>query len=627
MTGTVLENRYTIESELGIGGMAEVYLARDSVEDRQVAVKMIKREYCSDPQYTRRFEREAKAVLSLDCPNIVRAYGFGEYDGRNYIILEYVEGMTLKEYLGEHGRLSPRAAVHIACRVLNALEAAHGGGYVHRDVKPQNVLISTDKTIKLTDFGIAKDTASNTITFNGKNVVGSVHYISPEQVSGDPVSPQSDLYSVGVMLYEMLLGHPPFDGETPVQIAYKQVNERLVPPMEEDASISPALSDVIVKATAKDPANRYPSAEAMKSDLIRALREPENRFAFLDPDVVTRHASDEEEPEGPVSRARLWHFILPAALIVALVIGMIAGLAVFGNGNKENLSKVPDLLDRTLEEATTLLKNREFEIRVAGTISDPDYPSGNVCRQSPESGTAYEKGATVDVWLSSGAPSVNMTDLVGMTLEEAAEKLAAVSIGIDSISYESSDAAEGTIIWQSIPEGTEIVPGEETVSVIISGWRGVTLVPMPDLSSVATLGGVNQILDVYGAVNRRFSFGLGYKGSSNASGRLVEDQYPSAGLPFLPASTRVEIYLNPDLALEATAEISFDLPAEDDDRAVDVVLLSEYGEFTLYENTLPPSETATHIRFIAGYLQEGEYEIVVLSGGAEILRLTAVFTN
>lgn len=627
MIGTVLENRYTIESELGIGGMAEVYLARDSVEDRPVAVKMIKREYCTDPQYTRRFEREAKAVLSLDCPNIVHAYGVGEYEGRNYIILEYVEGMTLKEYLGEHGRLSPRAAVHIACRVLNALEAAHKGGYVHRDVKPQNVLISTDKTIKLTDFGIAKDTASNTITFNGKNVVGSVHYISPEQVSGEPVSPQSDLYSVGVMLYEMLLGHPPFDGETPVQIAYKQVNERLVPPMEEDASISPALSDVIVKATAKDPANRYPSAEAMKSDLIRALREPEERFAFLEPEDVLRHSEDEEEqpeqPRGP----KLWHFILPAALIIALVVGMITGLAVFGNGSKkEEMSRVPDLLDRTLEEAATLLKNREFEIRVVGTIASPDYSSGNVCKQSPASGTAYEKGATVDVWLSSGAPSVNMTDLVGLTLEEAAEKLAAVSIGIDSISYESSEAEEGTIIWQSIPEGTEVVPGEETVSVIISGWRGVTLVPMPDLTTVATLGGVNQILDVYGAVNRRFSFGLGSKGSSE-SDRLVEDQSPSAGLPFLPASTRVEIYLNPDLALEATAEISFDLPAEDDDRAVDVVLLSEYGEFTLYENTLPPSETATHIRFIAGYLQEGEYEIVVLSGGAEILRLTAEFTK
>ena len=150
---------------------------------------------------------------------------------------------------------------------------------------------------------------------------------------------------------------------------------------------------------------------------------------------------------------------------------------------------------------------------------------------------------------------------------------------------------------------------------------------MPDLSSVATLGGVNQILDVYGAVNRRFSFGLGYKGSSNASGRLVEDQYPSAGLPFLPASTRVEIYLNPDLAREATAQISFELPAEDDDRTVEVVLLGEYGEFTLYENTLPPTEGTIPISFVAGYLQEGEYTLAVLSDGAEILRLTAVFTN
>ena len=260
MIGTVLENRYEILELIGTGGMAEVYRAHDREEDRQVAVKMIKKEFCEDAQYMRRFERETRAMLTLECPNIVRAYAYGEYEGRSYIVMEYVEGLTLKEYLKSKGKLSPKAAVHITCRVLNALDAAHKGGYVHRDVKPQNVLISRDRTIKLTDFGIAKDTASITRTFDGNNVVGSVHYISPEQASGGAVGVESDLYSVGIMLYEMLVGNPPFDGDNSVQIALKHINETLVPPIEADPSISPALSDVIVKATAKDLSVRYSSA-------------------------------------------------------------------------------------------------------------------------------------------------------------------------------------------------------------------------------------------------------------------------------------------------------------------------------------------------------------------------------
>lgn len=624
MIGTVLENRYTIERQLGVGGMAEVYLAYDSECGRNVAIKLIKKEYCADPQYVRRFEREAKAVTTLDSPNIVHAYGCGVVDGRSYIVLEYVEGMTLKDYLEKRGKLSPRAAVHIACRVLSALECAHNAGYVHRDVKPQNVLISNDKTIKLTDFGIVKDTASMTMTFNGKSVVGSVHYIAPEQVTGDPVSPQSDLYSVGIMLYEMLIGEPPFTGDTPVQVAYKHVNELIVPPMYADESISPALSDVIVKATAKKISARYSSAEEMKRDLVRALREPEERFAYMEPEELMDEPGGDQEENKP--RAKLWHFILPAALMVALVLGMFVVwyVAMFRDAGKNELSKVPDLLDKTSEQASEVLHNRELEIRIAGTMSDPEYEEGHVCKQSPDAGTSCKKGTVVDVWLSSGAPTLSMRNLVGMTLEEAEKALGEVDLTIDSISYEAGDAPDGTIIWQSIPEGTEIFPGEETVSVIISGYQGVTLVPMPNLTRVTTLGGIDQILDVYGVVTRKFRF-TDTKGSS--SGALVAAQTPNAGLPFLPAETVVEIWLYKDSAMTTRAEVGFDLIVDQDGLAVEVVVDSPYGDFVLYENVLTHSDTPKHIEFIAGYFEEGEQTLIVYANGREAMRFTAVFVK
>ena len=628
MIGTVINDRYRIDSDVGSGGMADVYRAYDLQENRSVALKLIKKEYCEDPKHMRRFEREARAAMTLDCPNIVRAFDFGEYEGRNFIVLEFVEGMTLKQYLEIHGKLSPRAAVHIAGRVLTALECAHEGNYVHRDVKPQNVLISVDRTIKLTDFGIAKDTGAATQTFDGKNVVGSVQYISPEQASGKDVSAQSDLYSVGIMLYEMLIGEPPFDGDNSVQIAVKHINERLTPPMELDPSISPALRDVVVKATAENLNVRYKTAGEMKADLQRALREPEERFAYVDPEEVMVRSQPAEQQGETESGARLWHFLLPASLMVALVIGMFVFWysTMFKDSKNAEMSKVPNLIERTLIEAEELLNNRDFVIRLAGTVSDPDYPEGTVCRQSPESGTSYKKGSTVDVWLSSGASTVAMQYLIGMSLDEATAMLDELGIGIDSITYDaSSTESDGTVTWQSIPEGTEVVPGEETVSLEVAGYQGASLVPMPDLAKVATLGGIDQILDVYGVVNRRFLKGETMKGSSNATG-LVESQSPSAGLPFLPSDTTVEIYLYEDLFQAASAEVEFEMLVDRDGTSIEVVLESEYGEFVLYQTVLDRSENAASVHFHAGFLQAGEYTLVVYSDRSETMRFTAVFT-
>ena len=398
--------------------------------------------------------------------------------------------------------------------------------------------------------------------------------------------------------------------------------------METDPDISPALSDVIVKATAKSAAARYASAEKMKADLLRALREPEERFAYMDPDEVMEKEGDGGRKK-PRHRAKIWHFVLPASLMVGLVVVMFVVwyIAMFGSSQRDARSKVPDVLSRTLEEATQMLSNRELSISVAGTISDSEYPEGTVCKQSPSSGTALDKGSTVSVWLSSGGTTVAMDGLVGLTLDEAVARLDAMRIAVDSISYDASEAEDGTVIWQSIPEGTEVVPGEETVSLIISGYQGRTLVPMPNLTRVTTIGGINQILDVYGVSDRRFRFGTGTKGGGVPTNGLVESQTPSAGLPFLPSETRVEIYLYPEYARGAAADVAFDILVDDEKAGVEVTLVSEYGEFLLYETLLEKSEQPVSVSFRAGYLQEGDYTLIVYMNGSEAMRLNAEFTE
>jgi serine/threonine-protein kinase len=625
--GTVLENRYEILELIGTGGMAEVYRAHDREEDRQVAVKMIKKEFCEDAQYMRRFERETRAMLTLECPNIVRAYAYGEYEGRSYIVMEYVEGLTLKEYLKSKGKLSPKAAVHITCRVLNALDAAHKGGYVHRDVKPQNVLISRDRTIKLTDFGIAKDTASITRTFDGNNVVGSVHYISPEQASGGAVGVESDLYSVGIMLYEMLVGNPPFDGDNSVQIALKHINETLVPPIEADPSISPALSDVIVNATAKDLAVRYSSAEELKRDLIRALREPESRFAKVEDAGPVRKADPEEQPKG---KGKLWHIILPAVLMVALVLGMFLAwyFTMFGK-DKNTVPKVPDVIGKTVAEATEVLKNREFGISVAGYMFDPDVEKGRICKQTPESGETADSGTVVEVWLSNGTTTVSMENLVGKTLEEATPILEKLNLMIESIDYEASQEPEGTIIRQSIPEGTELVNDGigESIRLVISGSEGRTLVPMPDLMNITTPGGIRRVMEAYRVRGTRFHYSKTTKAEAGAgSTALVFSQNPQAGLPFVPSENDIDIYLYADYSRLCCANIDFSMPIEEEDTLVEVVMTTDYGDFVLFEEVFDPTEN-WNFRFTAGYLYEGTHECVVYRNGTEMFRFNADFVK
>ncbi len=278
MIGTVLDRKYRIIEQIGSGGMAIVYKAINMSNRRTVAVKMLKDEYKDDAEFLRRFSREANAILTLSHENIVRAYGAGTHNGLPYLVMEYVEGRTLKALITKNGALPFRTAIGITCQILDALSAAHVHGIIHRDVKPQNVIVTDKGRVKLADFGIAREAKASTVTFSGQKLLGSVHYISPEQAKGVLATEQSDLYSVGVCLYEMLTGTVPFDADSSVSVALMHLQEKPVPPIEIEPSIPKSLNDVVLKALEKDPAVRYQTARAMRSDLVRSLSDPNGTF-------------------------------------------------------------------------------------------------------------------------------------------------------------------------------------------------------------------------------------------------------------------------------------------------------------------------------------------------------------
>lgn len=280
MIGTILDRKYRITELVGSGGMAQVYKAINMSNRRTVAVKVLKDEYKDDAEFLRRFSREANAILTLSHENIVRAYGAGTHNGMPYLVMEYVEGRTLKDLIAKNGALPVRTAIGITCQILDALSAAHAHGIIHRDVKPQNVIVTDKGRVKLADFGIAREAKASTVTFSGQKVLGSVHYISPEQAKGTIATEQSDLYSVGVCLYEMLTGTVPFDSDSTVTVALMHLQDKPVPPKDLVPDLPNALNDIVLKALEKAAENRYQTARAMRADLVRSLSDPNGTFVY-----------------------------------------------------------------------------------------------------------------------------------------------------------------------------------------------------------------------------------------------------------------------------------------------------------------------------------------------------------
>ncbi len=609
----LVSGRYRIKSLIGSGGMANVYKAYDEESQRIVALKVLKDEHRGDMEFVRRFEREAQAVLMLSHENIVRSYDVGEDDGVSYIVLEYVEGKTLMEIIKEEGPLSPKTAVNYACQVLDALSHAHERGIIHRDVKPQNVIITPRGKAKLTDFGIARDAAATTRTFAGTNVIGSVHYISPEQARGDNATAGSDIYSCAIMLYEMLTGSVPFSGDNSVAVALKHLQEEIIPPIQVNSKIPRALSDVVVKAAAKNINMRYFTARQMKADLQRSLREPHGKFA--------RIASPRQEHKKSTSIG-----IGNIALMVMVVLGLFATMFFIARAMRddENVSNgeyvVPTLVGKQVSEAETLAKLRGFALEVLEYRGSEEFEEGQIIFQTPIVGTKGNEGDVIQVVVSSGSDYETVPNLVGLSVQDAIAQMQDVDLNLGTIEYGKSSLPDGQIFRQEPVAETDTFAGD-VVDIWVSGTPGGN-------SEMPSLVAKPMLLDEAIAALQEAKFARIWVHPETPDTLCTEDtvlrQSPSANVT-VPSAVTVELWVcRTDLG-PYCSDIVFNIDVTDTEKPVIVTAkIAEGVEMVLYETTLPVG-LQQPVSFTAYLRTGGEYECTVYVGGEEYRRTTARF--
>jgi serine/threonine protein kinase len=491
LLGRILGDRYELVEKVGSGGMAIVYKAKCHLLRRHVAVKILRPELVEDEDFVARFKRESLAAASLSHPNIVNIYDVGEENGVYYIVMEYVRGKTLKEYIREKGRLDWEEAVRIASQICSALKHAHKNGIVHRDIKPQNILVSEDGTIKVADFGIARAVSSATVTVAGANVMGSVHYFSPEQARGGYVDAKSDLYSLGIVLYEMVTGCVPFEGDTAISVALKHIQERAKPPWELNPDLPKSLNDVIEKSTEKDQARRYQTAGEMLRDLQRVLREPEGDFVVrsIDSDLPTQVIDpvnfDSNPNNRPVREKRsVWLklilFIIPMVLLILLI--SYLGRQIYDKHFVTEDVEVPGLIGLFEDEASKMLYEKNLTLNVLER-KHSDQEEGRIIYQDPAEGIKIKPYSIVKVIVSLGPETVIVPNVVGHSQRDAEIAVENAGLKLGKHEYIDSDLPEGTVVRQSIDPNTEVVEGTEIVLVISKGPK-IELVQVGDYTGL-----------------------------------------------------------------------------------------------------------------------------------------------
>ena len=508
LIGKIIGNRYEILEEVGLGGMATVYKAKDHVLNRLVAVKVLKDEFTTDAEFVKRFNTEAQAAASLSHPNIVSIYDVGHEEENNlyYIVMELVQGKTLKEIINSEGVLTWKWAVNIAMQIASALEMAHKRGIVHRDIKPHNIIITEDGIAKVTDFGIAKAVSNSTITAFG-TTIGSVHYFSPEQAKGGFTDAKSDLYSLGVVMFEMLTGKVPFDADTPVSVALKHMQEDPKEPVELNSDIPTAVNQIVVKAMQKEPTARYQNATEMLHDLSKALKDPDGDFVIIENkdggytrvmQAITDNQINEGKKEEVKTKTKTNFFTEhPKAKIAIIILGLILLFVVVFlitkidiDGGITKKVDMPNFVGKTLEEAQTMAEDLDLTIETE-EVASSEVEEGKIVSQDPEySETKIEVGTTIKLKVSKGPETAELPKLEGMKIEDA--RVTAESLGITLIEEtENSDKVEqGVIIKQDTAVGTLVKSGD-TVTVHVSAGaekvRVPTVVGMDEGTAVATL--------------------------------------------------------------------------------------------------------------------------------------------
>ena len=532
MIQRILDQRYELQELIGGGGMADVYRARDKLLDRPVAVKILHDQFKNDREFIEKFHREAQAAARLSHPNIVNIFDVGVEGSNHYIVMEYVPGSTLKDLIKQEGHLPVSQALRIAEDIARALSHAHANNLVHCDIKPHNILMMPDGSAKVADFGIARAVTESTMTYTG-NIVGSVHYFSPEQAKGTMITPKSDVYSLGVVLYEMLTGTLPFTGETPVSIAVQHLQEVPRSVRELDPSLPPVVEAIVSRTMAKHSEQRPSSSE-----LAEELRQAGNMLSagcmtMPDPyatQVMPRvqagdlekvsaqipEAYEEEEDDTSIFKSK--KFI--AGLVMVLLMGFFAGAFMsFGKFWSTAEVTVPDVKGKPMALARQVLEDQKLRVNVA-EVYDATVPPGTVVSQDPEAGTKVKEERMVTINVSRGGEELEMPDLMGLDRADAEIKLKKMGLKLGSVYEKYSDEEEGTVIGQEPRSGSKLSKGQ-TVDITISKGKKVKKVTVPNVKG-GTLSAAESTLKGKG-----LSVSVEKKESSQAPGTVIS-QSPAA---------------------------------------------------------------------------------------------------
>jgi beta-lactam-binding protein with PASTA domain/predicted Ser/Thr protein kinase len=553
MSGSVLGGRYRVEARIGAGGMAEVFRGFDTTLNRTVAIKTLNAPYARDASFVERFRREAQAAARLSHPNIVATYDSGTDGDTQFIVMEFIEGRTLAEFLGSGKTLTRVHATEIAEKVCEALTAAHSQGVIHRDIKPGNIMVTRDGSVKVMDFGIARMISGPETAPQTSVVMGTATYISPEQAKGLPVDARSDLYSLGAVLYEMLAGRPPFIGDSSVAVAYKQVNETPQPPSVHNPDVPPSLDAVVMRALAKNPANRYQDAASFCTDLERTrLGEAVDAPPLLPlagdaTQVISRPRSTEILPpvsDPPGSGRKVWLGVLIGVLIVAMIAGagyLLANTLLSNNPSPSAVLKpLPDVTGKDQATAEAELAKAGFKnIKIQQQVSTTDKP-GTVITQAPSATTPTLTDATITLTIAKAEPKVSVPNLNGLTADAARAQILGAKLKVGTDTPAASSAPIGTVISQTPPAGN-LVPKNTVVNFTTSS--GPDSVSVPDVTCL-TLGSARAKLTKAGFQVVEGGTADTFNSSCPPGSGRIAMQDPGPGPQ--PPGTTVTIYTQPE---------------------------------------------------------------------------------
>ncbi|CDB31753.1 serine/threonine protein kinase with PASTA sensor(S) [Clostridium sp. CAG:575] len=621
LEGRVLGNRYEMIKKIGNGGMATVYKATDLVLKRYVAVKILRDEFTTDEEFIKRFETEAQSAARLTHPNIVSIFDVGVDNGIYYIVMELIQGKTLKEIITEErGPLPWKWSVNVAIQIASALEMAHKNNIIHRDIKPHNIIITEDGIAKVTDFGIAKAVSNSTITAFG-TTIGSVHYFSPEHARGGYTDAKSDLYSLGVVMYEMVTGKVPFDADTPVSVALKHMQEEPVPPIEENPNLPESINQIILKALKKDPMFRYQTSTEMLQDLRMALKNPNGDFVSnddYDPTARTQRISTEElEREqrkqknnkkqnkfvGFIKKHKKLSTFLGLVILFFLAFG---GTILFLNVTNPKEVSLPNVVGLSKEEAQKTIEDLKLKFEIKSEEYNAEVEKDCIISQDPTYTEKYnnvKEGSTVKVVISKGAEKTTVPKVVGMQEDEAVKALEEAKLKAEIVEETSKKVEEGYVISQETDANTEANAGD-TVKIHVSTGTGIKQVTMIDVKgkteadAKTTLEKLGLVVNIGSSEDKSKDNGVVLTQSIEV-GKVIDEGTTVtitvnklAETKTVPITVNVKSLLDGDIYETSTSEEEKD---KNDKKVKEVTLRVTVGEDTIYSKKVKASETAVAV--------------------------------